>query len=115
MDEKRPIYRFTLKQEKPGEFSFQKEEIKDYFEIQWGYKTIYRYRDERSHCLRDVKPDKMDTLIGNVLYSYDPDMDRALRLMMDKISDDVQELEKELNKKQLLFKGLKDLSIKCHS
>lgn len=111
MEKLKPIYRFTLIQNADGNMTVVRDTIKDYYEVShWSWrKLVFRYRDEKSHCLRDIRADKLDTLLNGVVYSYSSDMKKALKVMLKRTKSEVATLEENLAKKKALQESLNSI------
>lgn len=107
----KPIYRFTLVEEENG-IRVVRAVITNYERIQRGIlatKVIFRYRDEKTHNLRDIEESKMDTMLHNVVYSYKDNISKALLVMKKRTEAEMEKARAEYEHKSLILTGLKGL------
>ena len=108
----KPIYRFTLVEEEDG-VRITRAVITDYDIIHFGIsitKVVFRYRDERTHNLRDIEESKMDTMLHNVVYSYKDNINKALSVMKKRTKAEMEKARAEYERKSFIFTGLKGLT-----
>lgn len=107
----KPIFRFTLVEEENG-IRVARAVITDYEIVQRGIlatKVIFRYRDEKTHNLRDIEEAKMNMMLHNVVYSYSNNFKKALSIMKKRTEAEAKKAKAEYERKEFVLKGLKGL------
>ena len=112
MTKRKPIYRFTLTVDSAKDVVSVTSAVITKYSVEGCYgKKVIRYRDERTHALRDIKG--FDMLFGNVMYSYDSSLRKAVEIMKDRTESEIREATKRLNEKSALYDGLCRLSFQA--
>lgn len=112
MVKRKPIYRFTLTVDSDrGVVSVTPAVITEYSVEGYYGRKVVRYRDERTHALRDIK--EFDVLFGNVVYSYDSSLRKAVGIMKNRTEAEMREAKRRLDEKSALYDGLSRLSFQA--
>jgi hypothetical protein len=112
MTKSKPFYRFTLTVDSDKDVVSVTSAVITKYSVEGCYgKKVIRYRDERTHALRDIKG--FDVLFGNVMYSYDSSLQKAVGIMKDRTEAEIREATRRLNEKSALYDGLCRLSFQA--
>lgn len=112
MANRKPIYRFTLTVDSAKSVVSVTSAVITKYRVEGYYgKKVIRYRDERTHALRDIKG--FDVLFGNVMYSYDSSLRKAVRIMKDRTETEMREAKRRFDEKSALYDGLCRLSFQA--